>query len=228
MLASINFNYCNCIFPPTKKITFILRRITKFFDVLRYSSAETMEISCNCVRPVIRWCEKVSVAFQRVRAGRGIKAKIEMHVWHERYTHGSFNRQPSALVRDLFTTTPCEVVDWRGNLLSLKGGMIVRVLVKRGIIFYRYTCMCKSLESSICYSSNFCTRISMCMPYVTAYKYMKYGNAFRKFLSFGFYCNQNLEVLSSKKQIPRKMYRFHDSIEFHFLFFNALVLQSLL
>lgn len=110
--------------------------------------------------------------------------------------------------------------------MSLKGGMIVRVLVKRGIIFYRYTCMCKSLESSICYSSNFCTRISMCMPYVTAYKYMKYGNAFRKFLSFGFYCNQNLEVLSSKKQIPRKMYRFHDSIEFHFLFFNVLLLQS--
>lgn len=166
--------------------------ITKFFDVLRYSPAETMtimEISCNCVRLVIRWCEEVSVAFQGVRAGRGIKAKIEMHEWQERYTRGSFNRYPFTLVRDLFTTTPCDVVDWRGNLLSLKGGMIVRVLVERGIIFYWYTCMCKSLELSTCYSSNFCTRISICMPYVTLYKYMKYGNVFCKFLTFNFYCN---------------------------------------
>lgn len=70
--------------------------------------------------------------------------------------------------------------------------MIVRVVVERGIIFYRYTC--KSLESSTCYSSNFCTRISTCMPHVTVYKYMKYGNAFRKFLSFDFY--QNLQVFN--------------------------------
>lgn len=199
MLASTNFNYCNCIFPPTTNITSILRRITKFAQVLRYCFSETMTItenSCNCVCLVSRWCEKVSVAFQGVRVGRGIKANIEMHEWQERYTRSSFNRQPSKPVRHLFTTTPCEVVDWRGNLLSLKGGMIVRVPVERGIIFYRYTCMCKSLELSTCYSSDSCIRISMCMPYVTVYKYMKYGNVFRKFLSFNFYRDQNLEIFN--------------------------------
>lgn len=71
-----------------------------------------------------------------------IEAEIEMHVCSEQCTYIQ-QVASSILVRDLFTT-PRE-----GSLLCLRGGKTVRIIVRKGMLFNRYTCICKLLRARL-------------------------------------------------------------------------------